>query len=175
MHKNAKILFLGLDNAGKTTLLHVLRDQKVTQATPTQHPNKEELTMGSVKFTTFDLGGHEAARELWKDYFPSVSALIFMVDSADRARFPEAKKELDSLLAADELANIPVCVLGNKIDVQSAASEPELRRELGLNMTTGKPARAVDKGVRPIEVFMCTVTKRMGYGDAFKWVGFYCS
>jgi len=174
-HKNAKILFLGLDNAGKTTLLHMLRDQKMTQALPTQHPNKEELVMGNVKFTTFDLGGHETARELWKDYFPSVSAIIFMVDCADRDRFPEAKKELDELLSADDLQNIPIVVLGNKIDISRAASEQELRRELGLNLTTGKPARAVEKGVRPIEVFMCSVKNKMGYDVAFKWAVFYCT
>eukprot|EP00294_Goniomonas_avonlea_P012163 CAMPEP_0114541708 /NCGR_PEP_ID=MMETSP0114-20121206/1447_1 /TAXON_ID=31324 /ORGANISM="Goniomonas sp, Strain m" /LENGTH=191 /DNA_ID=CAMNT_0001725959 /DNA_START=74 /DNA_END=649 /DNA_ORIENTATION=+ len=174
-HKNAKILFLGLDNAGKTTLLHVLRDQKVTQAQPTQHPNKEELVMGSVKFTTFDLGGHEAARELWKDYFPSVSAIIFMVDCADRARFQEARQELDTLLACEELKTIPICVLGNKIDLNYAASEVEVRGEMGLHATTGKPASALEKGVRPIEVFMCSVIHKMGYGDAFKWAAHYCT
>ena len=98
------------------------------------------------------------------------------MDALDRGRFPEAKKELDSLLTSDELSNVPFLVLGNKIDMPSAASEEELKYALGLVDTYGKEAKAdQNPNIRPIELYMCSVIRRMGYADGFKWVAQFLS
>lgn len=76
---------------------------------------------------------------MWKDYFPAVDAIVFLVDACDRKRFNESKIELDSLLTDEQLANCPVLILGNKIDKPGAASEDELRQLFALySQTTGK-------------------------------------
>ncbi|KAK1288624.1 GTP-binding protein SAR1A [Acorus calamus] len=129
--KEAKILFLGLDNSGKTTLLHMLKDE--------------------------------------------VDAVVYLVDAYDKERFTESKNELDALLSDDSLAKVPFLILGNKIDIPYAASEEELRYHLGLsNFTTGKGKVDLDdSNVRPLEVFMCSIVRKMGYGDGFKWLSQY--
>lgn len=173
-YKNGKILFLGLDNAGKTTLLHMLKTDRIKQSAPTLHPNHEELIIGQIKFRTFDLGGHETARFIWRDYFAAVDGIVFLVDAADRSRFDEVKEEVQRLLSEPGLREVPFVVLGNKIDIPTAASEDELRRTLELpdpathkrDWTNGKR----HDGDRPIEVYMCSVVKQMGYADAFQWL-----
>jgi len=165
-NKKANLLFLGLDNAGKTTLLHMLKTDRMTQTAPTIHPHSEELKMGNIRFNTFDLGGHETARKIWKDYFPAVDGILFLVDSTAVNRFEEVREELENVLRTPELENIPVAILGNKIDKNGAASEDELREALDLNGLSAKDSR-------PMELFMCSITKKIGYSKALEWITQY--
>jgi GTP-binding protein SAR1 len=157
---HAKLLLLGLDNAGKTTLLGKITDNHLASHQPTAHPQSRALLIGNTTCHTFDLGGHAQARRLWRDYFPAVSGILFLVDASDRERFGEARAELDALLGLEEIKGVPFVVLGNKIDCPGAVSETELRYELGIFQGTE----------RPVELFMCSVVLGFGYREAFEWL-----
>lgn len=124
--------------------------------------------------TTFDLGGHAQARRIWKQYFPAVNAIVFVVDATARERFPEARAELMGLLDDETIAQCPICILGNKIDSPNAASEEELVEALGVRyFLTGKQT---EKGMcdgRPMELFMCSIMHKTGFGDGFRWIAKY--
>ena len=162
-NKKANLVFLGLDNAGKSALLHVLKTDRIVQTRPTIHPHSEELKIGNIILNTYDLGGHATARLIWKDYFPGVNAILFLIDAVDVNRFNEAKIELENILKSPELINIPIAILGNKIDMNGAVSVEELKEALNYDELKSKETR-------PMEIFMVSVTKKIGYTFALEWI-----
>jgi len=175
-NKKGRLVFLGLDNAGKTTLLHMLKDNKMAAHQPTWHPHAEELMIGKICFHTIDLGGHETTRRIWQNYYGvGLTGIVFLVDAADRSRLKESAEELSKLLAEESLSDVPICILGNKIDVPTACSEDELRNELSLySQSTFGRLRPDDwtraTGPRPVEIFMTSIIMRQGYGDGIRWL-----
>jgi len=163
---DARLLFLGLDNAGKTTLLQMLKNDRMVAQVPTLHPQTEELIIDKVRYKAFDLAGHETGRRIWKDYFTSAGAIVFMVDSADRTRFPEAAEELAHLLKDPALEQVCIAVIGTKVDMKEASSEEEFRAAMGVN------ASSLPSG-RSVKVFMCSLVEKRGYADAIKWIQEY--
>ena len=98
---------------------------------------------------------------------------MFIVDVADTKRLSESKEELSNLLAAPELANVPFVIMGNKIDKEGAVSKEGLKSSLGIVRTSGLGAPPTQRDNQPIEVFMCSVVKRAGYADGFRWLSNY--
>jgi len=93
-NKEMRVLMLGLDSAGKTTILYKLKLGQNVSTIPTVGFNVETVTFKKVKFNVWDVGGQDKIRPLWRHYFAGTQALIFVVDSSDHERIEEARTEL---------------------------------------------------------------------------------
>ena len=124
-----KILFLGLDNAGKTTLLFKMKDDEFKETVPTVGLNVEQIKYRSMTLTLWDVGGQ--ARKLWKHYYDKVDGLIFVVDSTDSERLPIVKEELLKIFVEPGLEGVPILIMANKQDAEGASDPDEVWKELG--------------------------------------------
>lgn len=137
--RHAKILMLGLDNAGKTTVLYKFKLNELVTTIPTIGFNVETVQPGkNVSFTVWDVGGQDKIRVLWKHYFTGCEGLVYVIDSNDRTRFAEAKNELDWILDSDEMRGVPLVILANKQDLPQAATPSEVANSLGLSKVQGR-------------------------------------
>ena len=169
-NKSGKLLLLGLDNAGKTTLLQRLKTGNFVQFDQTKTYHIEELTIEGIHFAAYDLGGHEMARESWHEFCVEASAIVYMVDTVDQARFALAKKELDGLFQDEALRSVPFLILGNKIDLPGAVSQDMLCNQLGIFNMTPEDQTVVPAGQRAVRVYMCSVKQKSGYAQGFRWL-----
>jgi ADP-ribosylation factor protein 1 len=131
--KNVRIVMVGLDAAGKTTVLYKLKLGELVHTTPTIGFNVEAVEYKNLNFTVWDIGGQDRLRRLWRHYYNGTNGVIFVVDSNDRERIKEAHEELHKMLAEDELRDAALLVLANKQDLPLAMSIAEMTDKLGLH------------------------------------------
>uniref|UniRef100_A0A673SR99 ADP ribosylation factor 1 n=1 Tax=Suricata suricatta TaxID=37032 RepID=A0A673SR99_SURSU len=131
--KEMRILMVGLDAAGKTTILYKLKLGEIVTTIPTIGFNVETVEYKNISFTVWDVGGQDKIRPLWRHYFQNTQGLIFVVDSNDRERVNEAREELMRMLAEDELRDAVLLVFANKQDLPNAMNAAEITDKLGLH------------------------------------------
>lgn len=136
--KEMRLLMLGLDAAGKTTILYKLKLGQDVTTIPTVGFNVETVTYKNVKFTVWDVGGQDKIRSLWRHYFSGTQGLIFVIDSSDRARLAEAKQELHRIIGDREMRDSLLLVFANKQDLENAVKPQEITEALELSKLKDK-------------------------------------
>ncbi|XP_059052594.1 ADP-ribosylation factor 2 [Achroia grisella] len=131
--KQMRILMVGLDAAGKTTILYKLKLGEIVTTIPTIGFNVETVEYKNISFTVWDVGGQDKIRPLWRHYYQNTQGLIFVVDSSDTKRIAEAEEELANMLKEDELKDAVILVFANKQDMPNAMTAAELTNALNLN------------------------------------------
>lgn len=131
--KKVNGLMLGLDNAGKTTILYSLKLNEIVNTIPTIGFNVETVNYKNLNLTIWDIGGQEKLRKLWRHYYTNVNVLIYVVDANDRDRIKESSDELHCLVNEDQLKDIDcVLIYCNKLDLSNSMNPALVAKEMNL-------------------------------------------
>lgn len=155
-----RIVLLGLDNAGKTTLLKKLASEEVNTITPTQGFNIKSITSHGMKLNVWDIGGQRRIRNFWKKYLENTDLLIYVIDSTDKKRFEETGLELAELIDDENLKGVPVLIYANKQDLVAASPASEIAE--GLNLHTFRD--------RQWQIQACSAVSGEGLQDGMNWI-----
>ncbi|RSH87716.1 uncharacterized protein EHS24_000232 [Apiotrichum porosum] len=161
--RETKVLILGLDNAGKSTILYRITMGAVVASAPTVGSNHEIYDYKGVRFGLIDLGGQSSLRSSWSQYFADTEAIILVIDSNDAARLSLAKTELQKLTKADELRSSLLLVLANKQDLpaeEGRLTPAQVSEALGLT----------DLREREWQIMGCSALTGLGLMEGMDWL-----
>lgn len=156
----AKVLLLGLDNAGKSTLLKAFQGETVTNLPPTKGFGFQKFNYDNITFCVWDLGGQKSIRTLWENYYQQSDVIIYVIDSSDNYRLDETGKELYTILQQPELNGIPVLIYANKQDLNLSLSPDEIIDSLNLSRITD----------RKWTIVACSALTKMGITCGLNWL-----
>merc|ERR1712187_214290 len=163
--QEARILMLGLDHGGKTTILKKMSEEDISHIMPTQGFNIKSLVQDGFKLNVWDIGGQKTIRPYWSNYFESSDALVYVIDSSDRRRLEESGGELRELLAEDKLGGIPLLVFANKQDLLQATPADEISQALQLSGI----------GDRTWTIQACSAKEGNGLQEGMEWLVQQCN
>jgi len=155
-----RILILGLDNAGKTTLLYRLKLGEVVTTIPTVGFNVESVTYRNLNLNVWDLGGQTTIRPYWRCYYANTAAVVFVVDSTDVDRLALAADELNAMLSEDELREAALLVFANKQDQPNAKGAGEI----------GEALRLAELRDRNWTIVACSAVDGRGVDEGMDWL-----
>jgi ADP-ribosylation factor-like protein 1 len=158
--KEIRILILGLDNAGKTTLLYRLKIGEVVTTIPTIGFNVESVTYKNLDFNVWDLGGQTSIRPYWRCYYSNTAAVVFVVDSTDIERLGTAAEELSAMLGEEELRDAALLVFANKQDQPGAKGAGEISEALRLGELKD----------RNWSIMACSAVDGRGVNEGMDWL-----
>lgn len=159
--KQFRGLMLGLDNAGKTTILYRFKDNQTVQTIPTIGFNCEVLNIArGVRLQTWDVGGQDRIRRLWRHYYAGNHALVWVVDASDTDRLEESTQELHEILSDELLADAVLLVLANKHDLVDTATLPNLVTSMRLHTLPN----------RQWHIEPTVATRGEGLREGFEWL-----
>lgn len=147
--REIRILVLGLDNAGKTTIVRRLCDRPIDEIEPTLGFSIQTLDYdlanddddnddsdnnsdnnNSYKLHLWDIGGQSTIRAYWRNYFEKTDGIVWVVDSGDRHRLELVRTELSKVLQQERLAGASLLILANKADLEGSLTKEEIAEVL---------------------------------------------
>ena len=156
---NKRVLMLGIDGAGKTTILYKLKLGEVRTTIPTIGFNVESIEYKKLSLTVWDVGGQDRIRPLWKHYYEGVNAMIFVVDVNDIDRMNEVIQELKLLINEDHLLRLPYLIYANKIDLPNQINMVQFNNELYKIMAKNN-----------YHIQKCSAVKGEGLYEGLEWL-----
>ncbi|KAJ3451409.1 adp-ribosylation factor-like protein [Anaeramoeba flamelloides] len=155
-----RLLMLGLDNAGKTTIVKRFKGDDINKISPTLGFNIDTVQYDEYQLVFWDVGGQQTLRSYWRNYYEETDGLVWVVDSSDTRRLKDCKKELDKLLFEEKLAGASLLILANKQDLESSLSLEEISEILELDK--------IKK--RHWKIVACSAVTGDGLLDGIEWV-----
>ncbi|KAF2683760.1 ADP-ribosylation factor [Lentithecium fluviatile CBS 122367] len=158
--KEMRVLMLGLDNAGKTTIVKQIMNEDVNSVSPTLGFIIKTIEYDGYKLNIWDVGGQKTLRTYWKNYFEKTDTLIWVVDATDRERIDDCRQELEGLLQEERLMGASLLVFKNKSDVSGSMTEDEVRE--GLRLDSIKTHKWT--------IMACSAMTGMNLQEGLQWV-----
>eukprot|EP00242_Pyramimonas_sp_CCMP2087_P001654 CAMPEP_0198231748 /NCGR_PEP_ID=MMETSP1445-20131203/115366_1 /TAXON_ID=36898 /ORGANISM="Pyramimonas sp., Strain CCMP2087" /LENGTH=185 /DNA_ID=CAMNT_0043912381 /DNA_START=226 /DNA_END=783 /DNA_ORIENTATION=- len=159
--KEIRILMVGLDNAGKTTIVKRINGEDISTISPTLGFNIKTMSFKEYTLNIWDVGGQKTLRSYWRNYYEQTDGLIWVVDSSDIRRLEDCKAELHKLLQEEKLAGSSLLIFANKQDINGALTQEEIQKVLELDsMSTS----------RHWKICGCSAVTGEGLLDGFDWV-----